>query len=340
MFDRPYLPCMAHSPPASPSNNPALGPIDVLVTGGTGLIGRWLIAKLCRERRSVGALVRGGEERRGELASFVTDHGGDPRYLTLIDGDLGAEEPFVAAGDKLGSVRDIFHLAAAFKFGMEPSFARHINVGGTLRVARFAKTLPQLRRFVALGGYRATRLPAWLQAAALPLPETLQARLYKECGAYEASKLEAHLVLGAFAKEHALPLTNVHPSTVIGSSLTGETSQKTGLAETVERLWHGKMPALVGTAKTFVPIVCVDYLADFLASVPANPIALGQDLCVLDPQTPDLPDLVMHMAAHLGVRAPRRILSKAFIGALPEALTGVEKETLTFLSEDRYDTGR
>lgn len=98
------------------------------------------------------------------------------------------------------------------------------------------------------------------------------------------------------------------------------------------------MPAMVGTAKTFVPIVCVDYLADFLASVPNNEATLGQDLCVLDTNTPDLPELVQHIATHLGVDAPQRMLSKRFISALPEAISGVEKETLTFLSEDRYDT--
>lgn len=323
---------MAHSSTELPSNNPS-----VLVTGATGLIGRWLLARLCREGRSVGALVRGGEARRTELARFVSEHGGDPRHLTLIDGDLGEEEPFATAGSRLNDVRDVYHLAAAFKFGMEPAYARHVNVGGTLRVAAFAKTLPRLRRFIALGGYRATRLPDWLPDAG-PLPSVLRDRLYREHGAYEASKLEAHLALGDFALEHALPLTSVHPSTVIGSSLTGETSQRTGLAETVERLWRGQMPALVGTAQTFVPIVCVDYLADFLASVPTNGATLGQDLCVLDSKTPNLPALVSHMADHLGVRAPRRIVSKGLVAALPEAMTGVEKETLTFLSDDRYDT--
>lgn len=328
----PYVSFMAHSRTALPSNNPS-----VLVTGATGLIGRWLLARLCREGRSVGALVRGGEGRRAELARFVSAHGGDPRHLTLIDGDLGEEEPFAVAGTRLDGVRVVYHLAAAFKFGMEPAYARHVNVGGALRVAAFAKTLPQLRRFIALGGYRATRLPDWLPNAA-PLSSVLRDRLYKEHGAYEASKLEAHLELGEFAREHALPLTSVHPSTVIGSSLTGETSQRTGLAETVERLWSGQMPALVGTAQTFVPIVCVDYLADFLASVPSNAATLGQDLCVLDPETPNLPVLVSHMADHLGIRAPRRIVSKGLVAALPEAMSGVEKETLTFLSEDRYDT--
>jgi pimeloyl-ACP methyl ester carboxylesterase len=213
-----------------------------------------------------------------------------------------------------------------------------INVGGTLRVAELARTLPKLRRFVALGGYRATRLPAWFQDAPYPLSKTDQERLYKESGAYEASKLHAHRAIGAFAQEHHLPLTSVHPSTVIGSSTSGETNQLTGLADTAERLWQGRMPAMVGTEKTFIPIVCVDYLADFLASVPHNDATLGQDLCVLNSESPNLPGLVQEMAAHLGVRAPRRMLSKRFVSALPEAITGVEKETLTFLSEDRYNT--
>ncbi len=313
-------------------------PIDTLVTGGTGLIGRWLLARLTADGRQVGVLVRGGVRRAQELAVFVDAHGGDSQKLTLFDVDIGGDAPLLADLAPIAEVRDVFHLAAAFAFGMTSEHAMHINVTGTLRVAELALRLPRLRRFVALGGYRATRLPAWLSDAGFPFSGAVHTRLYAEHGAYEASKLHAHLALQAFAETNGLPLTSVHPSTVIGDSATGETNQRVGLGDMVERLWRGKMPALVGTAQTFVPVVCVDYLAEFLAGVPWDEGTLGQDLCVLDETTPCLPVLIEEIAAHFDVPAPRRLLSKGVVAALPEVLTGVEKETLTFLSEDRYDT--
>ncbi len=337
---------MSESPSVPPTSASTSSPIDVLVTGGTGLIGRWLLARLTAQGHRVAALVRGGEKRRRELVDFLLSHGGKPENLHLFDGDLSADGPLFGDDGCVGvheealfaEVRVVYHLAAAFAFGMKAERARRINVDGTLKVAAFATALPQLQRFVALGGYRATRLPPWLEESPVPLPAPVRKRLYRHHGAYEASKLEAHLELGAFAKRHGLPLTNVHPCTVIGSSQTGETNQRVGLGDMAERLFEGELPALVGTAETYLPIVCVDYLADLLARVPMNAATLGQDLCVLDETTPNLPELIQEMAAHLGVKAPTRLVPKGLVAALPEALTGVEKETLTFLSEDRYDT--
>jgi len=279
-------------------------------------------------------VARGGATRAAELAAFVAAHGGDPSRLALVDGDLGRDD--LGLTPAVRGVRDVFHLAAAFSFGMDAAAARATNVGGTERVATWAASQPGLRRFVHLGGYRATALPRWLAGTTYPLSERLRARLYASHGAYEASKLESYLAIRARAP--GLPLTVVHPSTVIGAAATGETSQVTGLGETVARLWRGELPALVGTARTFVPLVTVDYLAELMATVPEHASLLGQELCVLDPSTPRLPLLVRAIAAHVGVAAPTRTLPRGLVARLPRALTGIDREALTFLVEDEYDT--
>lgn len=306
---------------------------DTVVTGGTGFIGRWLVTSLTRRGRRVAVVARGGATRAAELAAFVTAHGGDGSRLALIDGDLGCDDLGLAP---MRGVRDVFHLAAAFSFGMAEATARATNVGGTERIATWAAAQPGLRRFVHLGGYRATVLPPWLAGATCPLPPRLRTRLYATHGAYEASKLESYLAIRARAP--GLPLTVVHPSTVIGAAATGEASQVTGLGETVARLWRGELPALVGTARTFVPLVTVDYLAELMATVPEHAELLGQELCVLDPSTPRLPLLMREIAEHVGVAAPSRILPRGLVARLPRALTGIDREALTFLVEDEYDT--
>ncbi|WP_394836019.1 SDR family oxidoreductase [Pendulispora rubella] len=310
--------------------------IEVLVTGGTGFVGRWLLAALTARGRRVAAVVRRAAARSEELADFVAAIGGDPQRLMLVEGDVQA--PSLGLEGAFAGVRDVFHVAGRYAFGMEAGEARRANVEGSLHAAEWALARPTLRRFVFVGGYRMTRPVPGLSRDAYPLREAEQSRLYRRHGAYEASKHESYLALQHFAKGRALLWTSVHPSSVIGDSRTGQTTQVLGLGDMVERLWRRKLPALVGTPRTFVPLVTVDYLASFLASVPERAETLGQELCVLDTATPPLPDLIRAVATHLGVSAPRLLLCAGLVRALPKALTGVEPETLSFLSEDRYDT--
>ena len=309
---------------------------DTLVTGATGFLGRWLLIALTRRGRRVVAVVRSAAERAPELLRFVDARGGNGSLITCVDGDIGRDD--LGLTDSLATVRDVYHLAAAFGFGLDPEHARHINVGGTQRVLCWARRLPQLRRFVYLGGYRATHMPEWLASAMSPLDASVRKRLYAELGAYEGSKYEAHLTVRTLARAHEVPLTIVNPSTVIGDSRTGETTQITGLGETVRDLFRGKLPALAGTAQTFVPLVAVDHVAEVLATVPDNEETIGQELCVLDPSTPLLPDLVAKIGKHLGVDVPTRLIPTRWLRRLPKALTGIDAEALSFLTEDRYDT--
>ena len=48
-----------------------------LVTGATGLIGRWLVPELTRLGRDVVALVRNADSRRAEYTDWIACHGGD-----------------------------------------------------------------------------------------------------------------------------------------------------------------------------------------------------------------------------------------------------------------------
>ncbi|WP_437299205.1 SDR family oxidoreductase [Sorangium sp. So ce426] len=308
--------------------------VEVMVTGGTGFIGRWLLAELTRTK-AVAAPVRRARQRAAELAAFVDAHGGDSRRLLVVEGDVEAAS--LGLSERFEQVRDVYHLAARFAFGLGVQEARRCNVEGSLHAAEWALGRPHLRRFVYLGGYRMMHASA-RSGAESALTQRARDRLYRHHGAYEGSKHESFLAVRRFAAERGLRWTAVHPSSVIGDSRTGETTQLTGVGEMVEQLWRGRLPALAGSERTFLPLVTVDYLARFLASVPERPETAEQDLCVLDQATPRLPALVRGIAAHLRRSPPAWVLPLGLVRLLPEALTGVTRESLSFLAEDVYDT--
>ncbi|WP_028927571.1 SDR family oxidoreductase [Pseudonocardia acaciae] len=296
---------------------------DTLVIGGGGLIGRWLLPELTRRGRTVAALVRDASTRGGELRSWVAAHGGDPAHLVVTEGDLTAPGLGLANAAGLDGVRDVYNLGARFAFGLTAAQARRTNVDGALEAVRWAARLPAPRRFVHISGYRVGS-------------NHTEAPDYRR-GAYEASKVEAHRAVLALTAELGLPVAVVNPSTVIGDSVTGETTQYIGLASLVRDLSRGKLPAVPGGRDTWVPVVTADHLARFLAAVPHHAPDRAE-LWVLDEDTPKLPELIGHLARRLGVPAPRLRVPAAVLRLLPRALTGADPETLTFLSADGYPT--
>ena len=307
-----------------------------LVFGATGFIGRWLVAELLGRGRTVAVAVRGGADRGEELRGWLREHGVDARGLVVVDADIARPGLGLGEGDRerLEGVRDVFNAAALFRFGLGREEARRANVDGAVNVVRWAAGLPRLRRLVHVSGYRVA------SAGTLTYPVAAKEldALYRRLGAYEASKLEGDAAVRAASEEEGVPLTAVHPATVIGHSVTGEAGQYIGLAELVRDLWAGRLPALAGSRRTFVPVVTVDHLARFMAAVPEYDEGPYRAHWVLDGATPNLRELVGLLARHLGVRPPRTMLPVGLVRRLPRALTGVEPETLSFLSEERYDT--
>lgn len=310
-----------------------------VVTGATGFIGRWLLAELTARGTNVVALVRDASRRAEELGAFVQTHGGDRSRLVVLDVDLRrADLGLDPTSPRLGDVRTVFHLAARMEFGLSVESARENNVRSTQNVARWAATRPNLQRVVLLGGYRMTRPDPALRALESASTDAQREALYRGRGAYEVSKHEAYHQFRQIARELSLPWTAVHPSSVIGDSRTGETLQTTGIAETARSLYEGRMPAMVGGASAFVPVVAVDHLARVLATVDQREQTLSRDLVVLASDTPPLRELVARLATRMGRRPPRISLPLGLVRALPRWLTGVDQEALDFIADDRYDT--
>jgi nucleoside-diphosphate-sugar epimerase len=310
-----------------------------LVLGAGGFLGRWLTLELLRRGRTVAVGLRGGPARETELRRWLRDHGADGTALTGLTGvtvDITRPGLGLSPADDqaLADVRDVHNLAARYAFGLSRAEARAANLDGAVHTLRWAAGRPRLRRLVHVSGYRVGRSATPVH----PLPAADADRLYRALGPYEASKTEGDAAVRTLAPELGVPLTVVNPGVVIGHSQTGEAGQYIGLAPLVEQLRAGRLPALAGTRRTFVPVVAVDHLAALIAVAPDHDTAPVQVHTVLDPATPPLPELVALVARRLGVRAPRVVLPAGLVRRLPRTLTGVEPETLTFLTEDRYDT--
>ncbi len=310
---------------------------DVIVTGATGFIGRWLVPELTRLGRTVLVLIRNAERKSEDYRNWVQEHGGEPASLVFAEYDLTDSDIF-ALGPDLSSVQDVFHLAARYEFGLSKQAARQVSVSGSLSLLRQVSELPRLRRFVLVTGYlagvHAKHIRSLPPGAAAKAIETC----YRRKGAYEAAKIEENIALVDEAAKLSVPYTVINPSAVIGDSRSGETTQFIGPGDMVRDLYLGRLPALVGNRNTFVPLVTVDDVARFMARVPDHPEAEGQSYWLLDQDTPKLPDLVELFADHLGLPIPSLIIPKPVVSLLPKAVTGVDPEVLSFITDLAYDT--
>ena len=304
-----------------------------LVLGASGLVGRHLIMRLLDSGARVTAAVR--SEASGErMLAWLREHGvTKPVGTALVD---FTASPILAGGPaEWADVTEIHNCAGSFRFGMTAAEARGANVGIVEQLVAFAAELPLVQRVVHISGYRV----GGQDPALVPWSDEYRAATYRELGAYEASKVESDAVFQANANAAGVPWTIVNPATVIGDSVTGESEQLVGFASTIQQLWDGTATALPSNADIFLPVVTVDFLAAFMVAAAVDTDAVGRAYWVLDTETPPLTELLTRVGQHLGVKVPRLRIPVGLIKRLPARISGVDPETLGFMSNDRYPTG-
>ena len=89
----------------------------ILVTGGTGFVGSYLIDYLLNQGKEVRVLVRNPQKLKFDV-DFVV-------------GDITDRETLKTA---LRSVEEVYHLAAVFRHGVDPSYVWRVNYHGTRNV--------------------------------------------------------------------------------------------------------------------------------------------------------------------------------------------------------------
>ena len=221
----------------------------VLVTGGTGTLGRELVRRL---GTSTDARIVVLTRDRARAASIL------PSGVTTVVGDI-------RAGETLGmdeserttlrtSVTDIVHCAAETTFNRPLEEARAINVGGTDAVLAFARACPALQRVACFSTvYVAGRATGCFG----------ESDIGGDAGyvnSYEQSKAEMEDVVRASMP--SLPIALYRLSTIIGDSRSGEVTGFNAVHHALRLLYQGLAPMVPGNERAPVDLIPVDFAAD------------------------------------------------------------------------------
>ncbi|MDP9509912.1 SDR family oxidoreductase [Pseudomonas protegens] len=318
--------------------------VECFVTGGTGFIGQHLVAHLSAKGHTVRVLMR-RPERLTELREQVVKLGGSAARVFAVAGDLERDNLGLSPADReqLRQARVVFHLGAHFAWGLSLEQSRAVNVEGAKRVALLA--VEQNSRLVMIGGYMLKNHEHLQRIGIDPrsAQQTHWPAVYRRVGGYEASKLEAHFATLELMSAKGGEITVVHPATVCGHSRTGHILDGQPLAELIRNLIQGKLTAVPGTAKHWLPLVTVDYLVELMVVSAFDPAMVGQELLALDEQTPNLRELLVQVAQPLGLKPPRHHISlrvlKLLLSIPPVArFMNTKPEALDFIQTTRFDT--
>lgn len=315
----------------------------VLVTGASGFIGRFLIHALLSKGDRVYALLRRPEQQYPELQAWLHQHGIDDHgLLQPIHGDLSQPDLAISAADwqAMHRVTVIYHSGAVMAWGMTAAHARLTNVTGSTQLLRLAHQHLHLERFVQLSGFMLT-IAAHLRSLGISSDGTADwPAVYRQVGAYEASKFESHYAVKQLAQQLAIPLTVIHPSLVIGHSHSGEISTTQDFAKTIANLLRRKLPV---APKGSLPMIAVDELTAFMAHVVDVPESAGMEYVMANRETLPLIEALSVCAQTAGVPAPYGTLPVGFFKALGRSrwlarLLDIEPETLNFIRHESLDT--
>lgn len=304
-----------------------------LVTGGTGFLGRHLLARLLtRADAEITCLVR----TLGRFGARTSDLPGHERLRALkgdltVDG-LGLSEEDLAA---LAGVDHVVHLAAVYDMTASDAANRAANVDGTRRVIELAErigagVLHHVSSVAVAGDYRGR-----FTESDFDVEQHLGSP-------YHSTKFAAEAQVRT---QTAVPWRVYRPAIVVGDSRTGEMDKVDGpyyLLPSIEAMARAVGPAapLVRSVPIPVPdlgattIVPVDYVADAMEELMHRDGLDGRAFHLVSPRPQPLIGVYNALAAPAGaprlaqaipdaVAAPARALAGLLgdvVGKVPEVL--------------------
>jgi len=230
------------------------------VTGATGFIGRYLVARLVKRNGPIYALVR--KRSLARLDELREAWGVDNKRVIAVVGDLAKPKLGIAAADirKLkGRIDHFFHLAAIYDLQASADDQRAANVDGTRHAVQLATALEagclhHVSSIAAAGLYEGVfREDMFEEAEELDHP-------------YFRTKHDAE---GVVRRECKRPFRIYRPGFVVGDSKTGQIDKIDGpyyffkSIQKMREILPAWMPT-IGIEGGRINIVPVDFVADAL----------------------------------------------------------------------------
>ena len=293
--------------------------MEYFVTGGTGLIGTYVVKQLIHDDHDVVALTRSREN-----ASHL------PNSTEIVEGDITDKDSMREA---MADVDGVFHIAAWFYVGPGPGNvqkAEQINVDGTRNVLELMDELD-----IPKGVYTST-----LGVYPLEDRDHIDETIEPECpngAVYFRTKWEAHFEVAKPMADAGLPLVTVQPGIVYGP---GDKSY--GSVRTVFRDYlQGDLPML--PRNHLSPWNHAADIAD--GHVRAMEHGEPGETYIIAGEPRDAVDVFATAEDITGVPAPRAVSPKVFGGlarimsAAERVITppeGLEAEALRFFAGCRW----
>jgi nucleoside-diphosphate-sugar epimerase len=251
--------------------------MNILITGATGFVGRFLCFRLLAE----GWNLRGTMLASESPASLVT--GVEPVVINPLGSDI-------FWGAALAGVDTVIHLAARVHI-MDDSVAdplaefRRVNVEGTVHLAREAAKAG-VKRFVFISSIKVNgeESPTPYTTESSPMPSD----------PYGISKWEAEQTLRKIEAEAGLEVVILRPTLVYGPGV------KANFLNLMKIISNG-IPLPFASITNKRSLIYVGNLVDALATCTVHPAAAGNTYLVSDGEDVSTPDLIRRMAAALGV---------------------------------------
>lgn len=289
----------------------------VLVTGGTGLVGGWLVRRLVEARAEVTCLVRDwvpeSELVRARLVERVNVVRGDVRDQALLERVLGENE-----------IVTVIHLAAqtiVTVANRNPVSTFETNIAGTWSLLEACRRSPRVSEIVVASSDK-----AYGDQEVLPYTEETSLR---GTHPYDVSKSCADLIAHAYAKTYELPVVVTRCGNFYGG---GDLNWNRIVPGTIRSVVRGQRPVIRSDGRYvrdyfYVEDGAIAYmlLAEKLAARVARP---GDAYNFSNDQPLDVVTLVDRILKAMDSSLKPEILNQATNEIARQALSSVRARTV------------
>jgi thioester reductase-like protein len=253
------------------------------VTGGTGLVGSYLLPRLLRKfpGSTITLLLRAtgadhAAERAAGIAHRLREVNGisdATERIAGIAGDVGRENCGLMAEQwrqVAATTTHIIHGAATIRFDHPIDEARSINCGGTktmLALATDCMKGGKFERFVYIGSSSVSGQRAGhIYEHELEMGQSF-------LNTYEQSKNESERIV----RNHfdRIPATVFRPSIIIGDSQTGHTTSFNVIYIPLRLVQKGMLTYVPGTPDTLMDLVPIDWVDDAMVHILSRSESVG-----------------------------------------------------------------